>query len=196
MTDNPTADTPELVVLADSDGRPAGTCLKSEVHSTTTPLHFAFSCYLLDAQGRVLLTRRALGKKTWPGVWTNSMCGHPAPGEDPAAALVRRGAEELGIDADNIVGVEVVLPDFSYRAVDSSGIVEHEICPVFLARLADPGGVNPLRHEVDSEHWVDAASLVTAVRSTPFAFSPWMVQQLADPRLVSALGVAPDTTGQ
>ena len=188
MTENPIPEKTELVVLVGSDGKPAGTCPKSEVHTTGTPLHFAFSCYLLDRRGRVLLTRRALGKKTWPGVWTNSMCGHPGPGETPAEALVRRGAEELGIDPGNISGVEVVLDDFSYRAVDSSGIVEHEICPVFVARLVGTDSVAPLRHEVDSESWVEPQALVTAVRSTPFAFSPWMVQQLEDPRLRTALG--------
>ncbi|APT85212.1 isopentenyl-diphosphate Delta-isomerase [Corynebacterium aquilae] len=177
----------ELVVLADANGRACGTAPKATVHDDNTPLHFAFSCYVRDEQGKVLVTRRALSKKTWPGVWTNSMCGHPGVGEDPAAALVRRGAEELGVPPQRIGDIKCVLPDFSYRAVDSSGIVEWEICPVYVATL-NTGDVAPLPEEVDSFAWVDPVDLVAAVKSTPFAFSPWMVEQLAHPELQHAIG--------
>ena len=173
----------ELVVLADNKGLPAGTADKATIHTTETPLHFAFSAYLLDDAGRVLLSRRALSKLTWPGVWTNSYCGHPGPGESNEAAVVRRGLEEMGIPAAALGEVETVLPEFRYRAVDSSGIVENEICPVFVVRISDPALLNPNPGEIDSHDWAAPQQLFDAVDAAPFAFSPWLVEELADPRL-------------
>ena len=77
----------ESVVLLDEEGRHIGSAAKSAYITSATPLHLGFSCYLFDTDGRVLITRRALGKHTLPGVWTNSFCGHPAPGEPIEAAV-------------------------------------------------------------------------------------------------------------
>jgi len=164
---------PEQVVLLSNSGEHIGVADKALVHTTDTALHLAFSCHVYNSHGQVLVTRRALSKLTWPGVWTNSFCGHPAPGEDMAAAITRRAQHELGI---TVSAVQLVLPDFRYRAVDSSGIVENEICPVYRAVTTDDVAPNP--GEVDSFDWVDPHSLHTAVAATPFAFSPWLGWQL------------------
>jgi len=166
----------ERVVLVDTAGQPIGHVLKRDIHGTQTPLHLAFSVHIFDDLGRVLLTRRGLSKRTWPGVWTNTCCGHPAPGEPVTDAVRRRLRFELGLEVDDL---KCVLPDFAYSATDSSGIVENEICPVFEAQLPHPEphlNVNP--EEVMDWKWVQWDDLARAVRLTPFAFSPWAVSQI------------------
>jgi len=163
----------EQVVLLSDEGLPIGTADKATVHTADTALHLAFSCHVYDAQGRILVTRRSLGKVAWPGVWTNSFCGHPAPGEAMTDAVARRAQRELGITLDEVT---LVLPDFRYRATDASGIVEYEICPVFTATTSDEVVGNP--DEVAEWNWVDPDALSSAVDSTPWAFSPWLTLQL------------------
>ncbi|MEP6844139.1 MAG: isopentenyl-diphosphate Delta-isomerase [Pseudolysinimonas sp.] len=168
-------DAAELVVLVDESGAEIGTADKASVHTRTTALHRAFSCHVFSTDGLVLLTRRALGKLTWPGVWTNSFCGHPAPGEQLDQAIRRRAERELGL---TLGGLEPVLPDFRYRAVDASGIVENEICPVFRTTVeVDP---QPADDEVAEWAWIHPSDLREAVEAAPFAFSPWLVLQLAE----------------
>jgi isopentenyl-diphosphate Delta-isomerase len=163
----------ELVSLLAEDGTAIGVAEKVAVHGFETPLHLAFSCHVFNAAGDVLITRRALAKATWPGVWTNSFCGHPAPGESMENAIARRAQLELGIA---VTDLEVVLPDFRYRAVDASGIVENEVCPVYTATTISAVAASP--DEVMEWEWINFATLREAVRDVPFAFSPWLVWQL------------------
>lgn len=168
---------PELVVLLDENGERVGVADKLTVHSAATPLHLAFSCHLYDEVGRVLVTRRALSKSTWPGVWTNSFCGHPAPDESIEEAIARRARLELGITVSDL---RVVLPDFRYQATDANGIVENEVCPVYSAVTVDAIDPNPA--EVAEWEWVDASEFERAVHAAPWAFSPWLGDQLAQLR--------------
>jgi isopentenyl-diphosphate Delta-isomerase len=160
------------VVLLDDDGNAIGTAPKSSVHGTETALHLAFSCHVLNSDGEVLVTRRALGKTTWPGVWSNSFCGHPRPAEPVISAVHRRAEYELGVSLHDI---ELALPLFRYRATDSNGVVEHEMCPVYIAHTDDEPVLNPL--EVAEARWVDPSDLAASLGSTPWAFSPWLVLQ-------------------
>ncbi|TFB92187.1 MULTISPECIES: isopentenyl-diphosphate Delta-isomerase [Cryobacterium] len=169
--------TVELVVLLDESGRPIGSAPKSTMHDADTALHLAFSVYVFNERGEVLVTRRALGKRTWPGVWTNSFCGHPLPDESQRRAIARRGRFELGLDLDELT---VALPLFRYRATDASGIVENEICPVYRATVHTDPVPNP--DEVSEYVWTDPETLRASALSSPWAFSPWMVLQLKELR--------------
>jgi isopentenyl-diphosphate delta-isomerase len=152
----------DQVVLLNSEHEPIGEVPRSEVHGRRTPLHLAFSVYVFNFRGEVLLTRRALSKRTWPGVWTNTCCGHPRPGESLPAAIRR------------------VLPDFAYRATDASGIEENEVCPVFAARALHPSApLLPNPDEVLDWKWVRWTDITEAARRTPFVLSPWSVLQMA-----------------
>jgi isopentenyl-diphosphate delta-isomerase len=110
-------------------------------------------------------------------VWTNSCCGHPAPGEDPADAARRRLGQELGLRPARLAPV---LPDFAYRATDASGVVEHEVCPVFFAHLdGDPEPAPaPDPAEVAEWRWVPWPAFKALAATAPWALSPWAVAQV------------------
>jgi isopentenyl-diphosphate delta-isomerase len=163
---------PSRVVLLDDLGAPIGSAPKASVHGAQTPLHLGFSCHLSLDDGRMLVTRRALTKRTFPGVWTNAFCGHPAPGEEVEDAVRRHARTELGI---RVAGLELVLPGFRYRAADASGVVEHELCPVFVARAVGEPVLNP--EEVMEATAIAPSELGAVLLATPWAFSAWLVEQ-------------------
>ena len=169
-----TTEAVESVVLLDESGRAVGTMAKTEVHHHDTPLHLAFSCYVFDADGRVLVTRRALHKATFPGVWTNSCCGHPAPGEEIRDAVRRRVGEELGLA---LVDLRLLLPRFRYRAV-MDGVTENEMCPVFVARTTDPVRADP--EEVDEVAWEPWAAFRASVLDGTRPVSSWCRDQVRE----------------
>ncbi|MFF5205209.1 isopentenyl-diphosphate Delta-isomerase [Streptosporangium sp. NPDC000396] len=164
----------ERVVLVDAEGNAIGTAPKATVHGPDTPLHLAFSCYVFDDQGRVLLTRRASHKITWPGVWTNSCCGHPLPGEPLPRAVTRRLSYELGLRAEE---ADLLLPNFSYRAVMDNGIVERELCPVYRVVAGADAVPNP--DEVEDTRWMPWKEFADEVLGHRLAISPWCREQVA-----------------
>ena len=167
----PAASRSELVVLVDEQNRILGTAPKATVHTAHTPLHRGFSLFLFDRNRRVLLQRRALGKLTWPGVWSNSCCGHPALGEAVEDAARRRARHELGLTVEPWVAV----PDFRYRA-ELAGVVENEICPILVASC--DGDPQPLEDEVEEVRWLDWDRFVRQVREHPGNWSPWSVLEV------------------
>ena len=184
--------TEELVVLCAEDGTALGSAAKETVHHRDTPLHLAFSCYVFDRAGRVLVTRRARTKQTFAGVRTNSCCGHPAPGETLPAAVRRRLAFELDVVARQ---VDLLLPEFRYRATAGDGTVENELCPVYRA-VVDSARFRPNPAEVDDAWWVEWTRFCAdSVADDPL--SAWAAEQVGQ---LTVLGpdpldwpTAPDT---
>lgn len=174
----------ELVVLLDDTGRAVGTARKSAVHHRDTPRHLAFSCYIVDASGRLLVTTRAHDKPSFPGLQTNSVCGHPQPGESLELAVQRRAATELGLAVPRPT---LVVADFGYVA-RMGEIAENEACPVFVVAVADDPPLRPDPREVADVEWVAWTSFREQVLSGQRHVSSWCVTQV---RLLAALGDDP-----
>ena len=163
----------ELVVLLDDEGRAVGAQDKATVHHGATPLHLAFSAYLVDPEGALLVTQRAPAKATFPGVWTNSVCGHPGPGEALDTAARRRALDELGVSVGEL---RLVLPEFAYVA-EMNGVRENERCPVFVGGLADRGlGLDAA--EVGGAEWVPWTSFAAEVLDGRRSVSSWCRDQV------------------
>ncbi|MCS0638013.1 isopentenyl-diphosphate Delta-isomerase [Streptomyces sp. LP05-1] len=160
-----------MLELVDEQGVTIGTAEKLAAHQAPGQLHRAFSVFLFDQEGRLLLQRRALGKYHSPGVWSNTCCGHPYPGESPFAAAARRTHEELNVSPSLLAEAGTV----RYNHPDpDSGLVEQEFNHLFVglvrsAPLPDPG-------EVAETAFVTARELTERHASAPF--SAWFMTVL------------------
>jgi len=165
----------EYIVFVNEDGTPTGEIgPKLESHTDSTKLHLAFSCYVFNDNNELLVTRRADTKKVWPGVWTNSVCGHPGPDEAITDAIARRLHEELGMTADD---VKVVLPTYTYQTPPYNGIIEHEFCPVYVAKATSD--VHPNPDEVAEYRWMTWDDYIAETAAdTADVWSWWCKDQL------------------
>lgn len=163
----------ERVVLVDEKNHILGTMPKKEAHKRKTPLHRAFSVFIFNNKGELLLQKRSRHKKTWPGAWSNSCCGHPVLGEKNEEAAKRRIREELGLKVKNIKEVAPYRYKFS-----KNGIMENEICPVFTVFLKNvPRKIKFDKKEVDEIRWVDWNEFLEEIKKYPKQYSPWCVEQ-------------------
>ena len=149
---------------------------KASCHQGDGVLHRAFSVFLFDRDGRVLLQRRSAYKPLWPGWWANSCCSHPRWGEPLKHAVQRRVREELGVP---MLGLPCWRFRFIYHARYRDVGSEHELCHVFTGQLAAPPRPDP--REIAEWCWLDPRQLQHALADPEAPFTPWL--RLEWPRL-------------
>jgi len=170
----PAVDREQLPVeLVDRAGRAIGACPVREAHTAPGRLHRAFSVLVYDPAGRVLLQQRAAVKTRFALRWSNSCCGHPAPGQDLAAAAQARLTEELGITAAQVTPLTEA-GVLRYRAEDAATKrVEYEWDHVLVATLAN-GVPAPDESEVRQVRWASQGPLAAEIDARPDEFTPWL----------------------
>lgn len=156
----------ELVVLVDETDAPLGVAGKTDAHREGR-LHRAVSVVLFDRHGRVLLQRRAAAKYHSPGLWSNTCCGHPRPGEAVVDAARRRLRDELAIDGCALMSVS----RFLYFAELGGGLAEHELDHVVIGLWDGRAVPNP--DEVSETRWVEGAALLSELDAWPERFTAW-----------------------
>ena len=154
------------MILVDEQDRELGSCEKLRAHAEGA-LHRAFSVFVFDGSGRLLLQKRAGGKYHSGGLWSNTACGHPRPGEGTEAAARRRLREEMSFDCELREAFS-----FLYRAELAGGLVEHEYDHVFVGRFE--GSPRPDPSEVEDWEWVTLDELRRLLREEPARYSRWL----------------------
>ena len=154
-----------MVILVDENDNPIGTMPKMEAHEKAM-LHRAFSVFILNANDEVLLQQRANDKYHSAGLWTNTCCSHPHPGEDTLGAARRRWKEEMGMEAD----LQFVFK-FMYKAPFDNLLTEHEIDHVFIGKTNQLPVINP--EEVASYKYMKPEEIKLDMEQNPQSYTVW-----------------------
>lgn len=154
------------IVLVDKDGNQTGSMEKLEAHRRGKR-HRAFSIFIINKKGQLLLQQRAENKYHSGGLWSNSCCSHPVPGEPLEHAAHRRLNEELGFDCE----LEEIFA-FTYKADVGAGLVEHEYDHV-LVGLYD-GSFQPDQEEVQAVKWISLPDLSREISTLPHLYTDWL----------------------
>lgn len=161
----------EYIVLIDKQNRVLGTAPKLKSHNKNTPLHRAFSLFLFNSKGELLLQQRSGKKKTWPLIWSNSCCGHPMLNEKNEDAVKRRVKFELGLVLSKVYEI---LPGFSYKA-EMNGVVENELCPVFIGFTDQKLVIN--KDEIENVRWIKWNDFLNEINKIKGNYSVWCEQE-------------------
>jgi isopentenyl-diphosphate delta-isomerase len=164
----------EQVILVDKNDTSTGTMEKMEAHRQAI-LHRAFSVFIFNSKGEMLLQQRAPGKYHSGGLWTNSCCSHPRPGEDTLQAASRRLREEMGFETP----LKKVF-DFVYKTNFENGLSEHEFDHVFVGQY--DGKVNPDSAEVNNYAYRPMKSIAELLQTNPELFTAWF--RIAFPKVL------------
>ncbi|MEM0119957.1 MAG: isopentenyl-diphosphate Delta-isomerase [Thermoprotei archaeon] len=157
-----------LVVLVDEQDRDLGILEKLEAHSNGGRLHRAVSVFVFNSKGETLLQKRADGKYHSAGLWSNTCCTHPAPGERPDVAARRRLKEEMGFDTPI-----TEFFTFIYRTDVGNGLTEWEYDHVSFGKY--DGVVKPNPVEVSDYRWISLKDLIAEVKRSPQNYTRWLI---------------------
>jgi len=155
----------EQVILVDEHDVLTGTMEKMAAHEKAV-LHRAFSVFIFNAQGEMLLQQRAKEKYHSGGLWTNSCCSHPRPGEETRSAATRRLREELGFETP----LEKIF-DFVYKADFDNGLTEYEFDHVFVGYY--DGEINPDKKEVSDYVYLSMQQIADVLQTEPATYTAW-----------------------
>ncbi len=162
----------EYVVLVDKNDNAIGTMEKMEAH-VNPALHRAFSVFIFNTSGRLLLQQRAAHKYHSPLLWTNTVCSHPRNGEDTSDAAHRRIVEEMGMDCEFDEAFS-----FLYKADVGQGLTEYEFDHVFIGISDNEPIINP--EEVESWKYIDLPRLERDLVNNPKEYTVWFKIALAE----------------
>lgn len=160
----------EELILVDRDDNEIGYVSKAHAHNGRGMLHRAFSVFLFNEEGELLLQQRAVGKRLWGGYWSNTCCSHPRRGESLEVATARRLRDELNIAAT----LEYVY-HFCYEADFGDLGSENELCHVYLGHAPDE--VQPNDSEISALRYLAAADLESEFAHRPERYTPWFMQE-------------------
>lgn len=161
----------ETLILVDKSDKETGYEEKGKCHLNPAKLHRAFSIFIFDSKGRMLVHKRSVQKNTWPGFWTNACCSHPRKGESIENAAKRRLKEELGFSC----ALKEVF-SFVYKAEFDENYGENEFDHIFIGKY--DGAVKPDKNEVDEWKFVDVARLENDIKKHPEKYTPWFKKAL------------------
>jgi isopentenyl-diphosphate delta-isomerase len=156
----------EQLILVDRNDVEIGHIDKSAAHDAGGMLHRAFSLFIFDPDGRLLMQQRSATKRLWPHYWSNSCCSHPRLGESMGEATSRRLQDELNIEAE----LEFVYK-FAYQASYGELGAENELCWVYLGRTA--AAIVPNQNEIADTRLLGAIELQQELDTNPEQFTPW-----------------------
>lgn len=160
----------ENLILVDESDNDIGYLSKSECHDGAGLLHRAFSVFIFNAKGQLLLQQRGKNKRLWPEFWSNSCCSHPRQGESMQVATQRRLQEELGVAVD----LDYVYK-FRYQVPFGEQGSEHELCSVYLGRCTQD--IRPNVTEIEAIRFVSADELDAEFGDRADSFTPWFKQE-------------------
>ncbi len=162
----PVSSDSDVLILVDSADNPIGRLDKARCHDADGTLHRAFSLFIFNSRGELLLQQRAFGKRLWPGYWSNSCCSHPRVGESMDLAVGRRLAEELSLETPLSF-----IYKFEYHARFGDVGSEHELCSVYIGFTDDEPIVHP--EEISAWRWAATEVIERELAETPAIFTPW-----------------------